>query len=75
MDTHADRGRDRRAAPRAPVRRGDRTAAPNSVKSGDATAALEVLRGDRADVSWIVADAEDGRDPEHDESERQMRGP
>ena len=39
---------------------------PNSVKMGDATAAFEVLRGDGAEVSWIVADAEDGRHPEHE---------
>jgi exodeoxyribonuclease V alpha subunit len=44
----------------------------NSVKTGDATAALEVLRGDQAEVTWIVADseawivadAEDGHSPE-----------
>ena len=32
----------------------------NAVKMGDAAAALEVLGGERAEVTWIVADAEDG---------------
>ena len=60
VEAHSDRRRDRGASTSAPLRGGDRAALGHSVKTGDAYPRARYLRGDRADVTWIVADAEDG---------------